>query len=417
MTHEGQLRVLLCWGYHRAGWIRPFEQLRDRLDVHFLFYRTAEEEQQEGTMTNAPRHYWMDFRDAAAIIDRIAPDRIVFMALDGAWVIALNSEAQRRQIPTFIVQHGHFNPSEESSADVPKQGLDALKGGSPLPALLFAARSFGLTSPAAFARTLRFMVEARRGSASSASLRYRFEQRMPNYYITLSPESAQIHVEEDQASFENIACIGIPEYDDIFSTVPLDVPAAGTMLLVDSPNAENRWGAVTTSIEGKIRFLRSIDSLASSVGLRLRVKLHPESYQAHWLPALTNGVYLRDADMPREFTSASLCVGFDSTLMIPAVWLRPTILIRLRPWRIVNLAAETDAATVLDHLDELDSDTIQNAFGLHEARLEARRRYVARIAFRPDGNSLQRLEVLLREPDCAFPQNSLAAANASGYGL
>jgi hypothetical protein len=404
----GQLRLLLCWGYHRSGWIRPFEQLRDQFDVHYLFHRSPDEE--EGCLTDAPRHYWLDFKDAASLIERVAPDRIVFMALDGAWAIALNAEARRRGVPTFIVQHGHFNPVGESGGRQTAQAVSqALQGGSPRAAFRFARRSFGLAGGIRLARTLRFMTDARRTDARQAMRRHVFADRLPDHYVALSQESAQVHLQLDGAPPHRIACIGVPEYDEIFRSVPTGSPRDGPVLLLDSPNAENRWNATTTIVQEKVAFLKSLDSAVTEVGRRLRVKLHPETYRAEWLPDLASGTYLRDADLVAEYARAGLCVGFDSTLMVPAVWLRPTVLIRLRPSRIIDVAAETGAASVIQSLTGMHAEHLSSA-PLRFARSEvARQSYVRRLAYRPDGRAGERLGEVLKDPETAMRRYSVAA--------
>ena len=401
MSQSQRLRLLLCWGYHRSGWIQPFEQLRDQFDVHYLFHRSAAEE--EGCRTDAPRHYWLDYTDAASVIERIAPDRIVFMALDGAWVIALNAEARRRGIPTFVVQHGHFNPVDESEARPAAQGLStALQGGSPVAAVRFAGHSFGVAGGLGLAQTLRFMADARRTTARDAMRRHRFADRLPDYYVALSPESAQIYLQLDGAPTERVACIGVPEYDEIFGSVPASVPEDGPLLLLDSPNAENRWNATTMTVKDKVDFLRSLDDTVASVGRRLRVKLHPESYASQWLPELTNGTYLRDADLVEELSRAEVCVGFDSTLMIPAVWLRPTVIVRLRPSRILDVAAETGAASITSSLTGIDAQLLSTARRRFVRTELERQQYVERLSYRPDGRASERLREVLSDPKTAL---------------
>jgi hypothetical protein len=395
-TDQSRLRVLLCWGYHRSGWIAPFERLRDRFELNYLFYRSAEEE--EACLTDAPRYYWSQFASGQDLLHKLKPARIVFMALDGAWSIALNAAARHEQIPTLIVQHGHL----ESEADAQRVGtVSALAEGSPLPALRFAARSFGLRNAADLPRLVRFMSDARRHSARAAMPRHRFRARMPDRYVALSPESAGAIQRLDGATESEIACIGIPEFDELFRSVEPGAPGDGSVLLLDSPNAENRWGVTTMTLDGKIGFLRELETAASALGGKLRVKLHPETYGAAWLPNLEHGVYLRDADLVREFNEASVCVGFDSTLLIPAVWLRPTILVGHRPSRIVDLASETGAAMVVPPDYRIRPSELNSAKERHTRSDAQRNAYIERLAFRPDGRAIERLADVLGNPHVA----------------
>ena len=383
-------RVLFCWGYHREGWIRAFESLRHDLEVHYLFYRSRDEE--ESPKTDAPKHYWFDHRSAASVLDAVRPDRIVFMALDGAWAIALNVAARRRGVPTLIIQHGHV----ELGVDQAKVGLkDAMAGGSQRRALSFLVRSLG-ASPRELTEPLRFLYTARRYGAGTAALRYPFEARLPDYYVMFSPESARARQELDGVDLARMTCIGVPEYDDIFTRVSPGNPTSGSLLLLDSPNAENRWNSITTTKEEKARFLALLDASAAQLALPLRVKLHPETYSANWLPELPNTTYVEDGDIAAELEASALCVGFDSMLMVPAVWLRPTILIRLRPFRMVDVARHLGAALVVDTFDDIDQHLLREAASGLSKRLDERRSFVRRFASEPDGHAIQRLREVLR---------------------
>jgi hypothetical protein len=394
VSDSPDLRLLLCWGYHRAGWIQPFEMLRETFEVHYLFHRTRDEE--AGCLTDARRWYWMDFGSADELIDFVRPDRIVFMALDGAWVIALNAAARRRGIPTFIVQHGHFDRLSDLEANVSLGPMAALSRGNPLPALRFAAASFGFRRVSSLVRVLRLMQSARREGAALAMSKHCFEERMPDVYVALSPESAGLHVLVDGVSEERIACIGIPEYDSIYRNVSMNVPVRGSLLLLDSPNSENRWGSTTMSIEEKVGFLRSLDVLAERMDRPLRVKLHPETYDAAWLPALQAGVYLRDADLIRELEAASVCLGFDSTLLIPAVWLRPTIMVALRPSVLASVASETGAAIVMSGVDDVSEAVVTEALAQHGATEAKRAEFSRRLATTTNGRAVEALDRVLR---------------------
>jgi hypothetical protein len=386
-------RVLLCWGYHRAGWVQPFEDLRSRFDFTYLFFRTPEEE--EGSFTEAPRRFWSQYRNAQAILDDVQPDSIVFMALDGAWSIALNAIARDRGVRTLIVQHGHLE------AFIGEQQLTtaaALSKGSPLPALRFAVSSLRLRRPRSLYRLIRFLSEARRRGPRTAMVRHRFAERMPDHYVALSPESARVHVDLDGAENTDISCIGLAEYDAIFRDVISEVPANGPVLLIDSPNADNRWGATTTTIAEKKVFLTELGLAAAESGRALRVKLHPENYAAGWLPDIAGCTYLRDVNVAEELSSAGVCIGFDSTLMIPAVFLRPAILLRLRSYRIVDLASDLHAALVLESIRDFGADALKQAELTFVQTSEARHEFVRRLAYSADGRAVERLaETLMQQ--------------------
>jgi hypothetical protein len=397
VTARMDARLLLCWGYHREGWIRPIEGLRDRFEVHYLFYRSRAEEEAEGAKTDAPRLYWGDFKTAVQILDRVRPNAIVFMALDGAWSIALNAAARRRGIPTFVLQHGHFDKYRSATTQANSHSSRTSYGSNPWPAIRFTASTYGLRGIPGFLGTMRFMLAVRRSGPSQAMTRYRFHDRFPDRYIALSPESAQVHVRQDGASESVIDCIGIPEYDSIFQNVEARAPSDGSVLLIDSPNARNRWGEVSASVDEKAEFLLTLDAIAAQLQLPLRIKLHPETFHDSWLPRLQVGEYLQDASVVQELSSAAVCVGFDSTLLIPAVWLRPTVLIQLRPSAVCELARTTGAAVVLDALEDIDVQSLQLSRRHFRENASGRADFIRRVAVNPSGKAQEALVRILTE--------------------
>jgi hypothetical protein len=188
----------------------------------------------------------------------------------------------------------------------------------------------------------------KRYGAGPAALRYPFEERPADYNIMFSPESARVQQRMDGVNMSRMTSIGVPEYDDIFERVSPGNSTSGSLLLIDSPNAENRWNSITTSKEEKARFLAMRDANAARLVLPLRMTLHPETCGANWLPELPNTTYVEDGDITAELEASAPCVGFDSVLMVPAVWLRLAILIRLRPLWMVDVARHLGAAVVVD---------------------------------------------------------------------
>jgi hypothetical protein len=394
-------RVLLCWGYYRKGWIAPFEQLGDELDFDYIFYLSKEDE--EASYTERPRHYWNDFRSAQQIIDELAPDRVVFMSLSGLRPIALNMAARRRGIPTFILQHGYFRSLENylalaASSQATAPTNVSRQTSSPLRAVRFLMSSHFLREPLECLRALAMLAMSRRKSHYHSQLQFRFRGRMPDWYITYSESTSEIHRQLDGAEDGAIIPIGIPEFDPIFRRVAQAERAPGdSVLLIDSPTAENRYGVTSMTVDQKVRFLEELSSRLAARGRRLVVKLHPETYEAEWLPSSANTTYVRDADVASLIAQAGACLGFDSTLMIPAVIVRPTMLFELCESTLTEDARRLGVATVVRGLEYTDEqlDSVIGGGERPEANIEAFTRSFAHAA---DGRATERLAAAIREP-------------------
>lgn len=403
-------RVLLCWGYHRWGWIRPFEALRDEFEFHYLFH--VHPSQEDGVVTDAPRHYWSEFRTGHEILDRLAPDRIVFMSLGGAWSIALNWAARQRSIPTFVMQHGTHNGPSYSRQQSSRPSPTSVQTTSAAP--LFLLRTTGWSAPGRWWPPSKLMLRSRLVGVRMAMAENRFSARMPDYYITFTPADAQEYIELDEPSSYRIASIGLPEHDELFRALGNnDWTEDGPILLIDTPNATNRWGVVSTTVDEKAKFFSRLASAARQTGRPLVVKLHPESYEDAWMPSFPGLEYVRGTPSPEDLLpSASLCVGFDSTLLIPAVSARPTVLVRTRPSRLIDEAARTEAAQIVDGLDGVGVDILLSAIADFRNNIAQRAAFTRTMAFTADGRATPRLAQCLLDPVKYFEMHSLAVIDA-----
>ncbi len=391
----------MCWNYGRTGLVAPFERLNREFEFHYIFCWSRREEQ--GSHTNQPRHYWNEFRTAQEILDTIKPDRVVFMGFWELRTIALNIAARRRGVPTFIVQHGYFRSLENylSLPTLPKPFVETNTRkpvSSPWQAIRFMLRSNFAREPLDSFRAIAMQVMARRTDHFRSQLRFRFRGRMPDWYITYSEETSEIHRQLDGATSASIIPVGIPEFDPIFRRLASSKEdPSKSVLLIDSPNAENRYGITTTSIESKVRFLDDLSQRFQQRGYRLVVKLHPETYEATWLPSPGNITYVRDQDVGALIQKAQACLGFDSTLVIPAIITRPTLLFELCESTLATNAREWGVATVVRGL-ECSNEEIDALIETKERPTEQLERFTQCFAHSADGNATERLAKALRGP-------------------
>jgi len=390
----------LCWGYHRRGWVAPFEQLDRELDFHYLFHLSKDEE--ECSHTHRPRYYWNDFRSAQEVLDEIEPDRLVFMSLSGLRPIALNMVARRRDIPTFIFQHGYFRSLENylslgASRSKVVAPAKVSTGSSAAEAVRFLLRSTFLQEPVESLQAIAMLIEARRAGHYRSQLRFRFNGRMPDRYITYSEATSEIHRQLDGARDSSIIPVGIPEFDPIFRRLACSKPRGDKhVLLIDSPTAENRYGMMTTSMESKIRFLTDISLRLRERGYPLVVKLHPETYEASWLPDGAGIQYVRDTDIGSLIQDARACMGFDSTLVIPAVIARPTMLFELSESTLMSGARELGVAIVVRGLECSDGE-LDALLDCEDRPPEPVREFTMRFAHSADGYATRRLGCALSD--------------------
>jgi len=247
-------------------------------------------------------------------------------------------------------------------------------------------------------RAIAMLLMSRSAGHYPSQLRFRFRGRMPDRYIVYSDATAEIHRQLDQAGDSSIIPVGIPEFDPIFRLL---ASAKGDykkhVLLIDSPNAENRYGVTPTTIEKKIGFLNDLSERLEQRGYPLVVKLHPETYRAAWLPASRNIRYVRDHDVGPLIQEAHACFGFDSTLVIPAIIARPTMLFELCESTLTTSARELGVATVVRGL-KCSDERLSALLDAKERSIEKLERFTVCFAHCADGNATKRLGNALREP-------------------
>src|SRR5829696_6367648 len=102
MTKKTKPTILLCWGYHRKGWIEVFERLNDQFNFHYLYW--VKKEQEPANHTNCPVHYWSSFGSAKDILVTVKPTKVVFMGSNSLLAIGLIRACAARNIPTYTMQ-------------------------------------------------------------------------------------------------------------------------------------------------------------------------------------------------------------------------------------------------------------------------------------------------------------------------
>jgi hypothetical protein len=247
-------------------------------------------------------------------------------------------------------------------------------------------------------RAVAMQLMSRRTDHYRSQLRFRFRGRMPDRYITYSEATSEFHRQLDAASGSSIIPVGIPEFDPIFRLLANSKEDCNkNILLIDSPNADNRYGVTTTSIERKVRFLNDLSLRLEQRGHPLIVKLHPETYGATWLPSPGNIRYVRDHDVGPLIQEAHACLGFDSTLVIPAIITRPTMLFELCESNLTTNAREFKVAIVVRGLD-CSNEQLSALLDAKERSTEQLERFTQCFAHSADGNATKRLANALREP-------------------
>ena len=397
------LRILACWPYSRRGWVAPLEGLAARgHDVTYLAYRRREEEPAGVAIPpDRPRAYWRDFRNGQDVLRRLRPDRVVLMGTEGAWTIGVVAAARASGVPTAVLQHGVFRPSPAHPVATLAQRAPAF--GRPLrraqlPALAFLAGSLR-RRPDQVVAAVRFLVAASRSTVQMAAPRHPLPVRSADAYLVASARAGRYFEELDAVAADRIVPVGLAEFDDLLQR-RLPTGPARAALLIDTPHTGGPHGAATMPGAEKAAAIRRLGTELARAGWALTVKLHPDSYGDDWAVDDDAVRYVREADPGDLLAGAAVALGFDSTLLVPALHHRPGLLLHTAaPGWFQALAADLGAARSSVQLTEVTARDVAAAAAAADETRAGRTALVRELLGPPDGRSLDRIEQALVDLD------------------
>lgn len=328
-------RILLVWPYHRRDWIQTFVHIDREFELHYLAYIHPSLDPTEVVSRPERVHYWSDYKSAAAILDDVHPDKVVFMSIDSGLGVALNTVAKERNIRTYILQHGIFTNYRDyrireklwRKASLSKHVEEKKE------AIHFSSRAFiraSIKNPWVLLRLFIHAYFAKRSGPYFANRHFSFAAKKPDFYICYSKANARIYEELDHPREGQLLFTGSPELDIYLQPAEKPPVDGGFMLHIDQAMAENSFGEETVSRTEMISFYERLNVLAKRMGLKLFIKLHPESYQSDWLPKDANMRYLKNTpNLSSYIQHAEICTGFYSTLVIPAAYWNRLILFNI----------------------------------------------------------------------------------------
>lgn len=397
-------KVLLVWGYHRKGWIEPFEKLKE--DIDFVYMHYLRKPENEVSFTDCPTYYWMDFKSPYEIISTIKPDKVVFMSIDRSNSIALNIACKYKGIHTFVFQHGIFytfdwyveNNKKEierfKSLGQDKWG-DELQTNDQLALLKFMLRSMRWNFIPVFAFIIRFIRLKRKFGKNLQLFLHALHSDYlnPTKYLVFTKENAQIFVERNFAKAESLVEIGNPFIDDYFDVS--ETEKENYFLLIDEPLAYvgdfNSEGFF--SKESVITYQRKLNDYAKSKGNKLIIKLHPYSYDNDFYLQDDNIVYIKDADIPPLIHKAQGIFGTSSTLLIPSVFVNKCVIFNI--WEFSEFEEDCEKWGLIQKLDFHNFDIAEINFDTFTKTDENLQKMIRKYMYKIDGKATQRLKEAL----------------------
>ncbi len=337
-------RILMYWGYHRKAWTLPFEAISDKFDFIYLFHFN-----QENEILNRPElsvRYFCDFSSIQDIFQKLTPQKVVFLGLDGLLSLMINFEAQKRNIQTLVIQHGFLYRLEDQiteyyqeriSKNTEERSLHPQKPQSDRKYTYdFLFKSLRTRNVFFFVRVFLNKFIHRKKSEHEQMIHLSTKQRLANRYLLYAPYFGDLYIQRDGVT-DRIEFIGNPEFDEVLQEASNhDTNNEEPYLLhIDQPilHPYKLGQFAKYSKERGQEFYIKLSELAQGKRLKLKVKLHPYSYDYLDLyPHNHNIQYIDDhPNLAQLIKEASFVTGFYSTLLLPAIFLKPTMVFELTP--------------------------------------------------------------------------------------
>lgn len=406
MTNKKKTKILLCWGYHRKSWLHAFRALQDDFEFYYLFY-ISKPENERNVSGSDNILYWSDFKSAQDLLNKIKPEKIVFMGIEGINAIALNVVAQKRNIETLVLQHGMFHTYSDY-LKLAKEDLNVRKKTNNFSrsaieidrAFLFRffLRSVAFVNPLAIAYMLKLQYLKRKYVEVEAVKNAPSKFRTASKYVVFSKSNASIYSERDKIDESNLVEIGNPEMDAYFAFAEDHQNVEGNYyLLIDQPWSELKefsspgFGITNEQMN---QFYVKLAEFAETKSAKLKIKLHPYSYDSDFFISHPNIEYKKDTDLIELIMSSRGVFGYSSTLLLPALYFKRCCVFRI--WEessFQNMIEKLGFAQVLDYhtfsTEDIDFESIEKS-------RESMDEFVKRYFYKADGKAIQRLKEILQ---------------------
>ncbi len=372
-------RVLVIWPTYREDWMLVFKQLTTGFE--FVFLPSLSKASEEYASGFAKSVYWSDYSNANDLLNDVDPDFVIFMSIDNGLSIVLNYQAKKRGLKTFVLQHGIYTNYKDYRTRERlwrKRGVvknvEAQKRKVRFSSLTFISSSLPYVDFSRLFFILLYTLCAKRFGNYWAARHLPSNIKNPDFYICFSLYNSIIHKETDRASEDQIRFVGSPELD-MYLQHEIELLSDRFYLHIDQALAENSFGEETVSKNEMIDFYRKLNAYCKRQNTLLYIKLHPESYNSNWLPVEQNIVYLKHVENFNLYIQSAIgCFGFYSTMVIPAMYWKRTILFNINYSGLQEVVKSLKLAKVMsfwtfeidditfNETDDFDRETLIKTF-------------------------------------------------------
>ncbi|MCW3102494.1 MAG: hypothetical protein JWO09_934 [Bacteroidetes bacterium] len=317
------MKIIVNWDYDRPDLMKAFAALKDDFRMVFLFKNQQPASGAESIFNPGDVIYWNSFQSPYQLLAAVNPDKIIFHDIESFLQVGLNIAAQNKGIKTMVMEHGLRGSYE---VDIALQRLNTPASDTielekdPDPQTVsgigFYLRSFRMRNILSARRFLRFPFIRRKYGLAAGLFKAPFRLREANLYINFTLHNASYILKRDHIQPGKVLPIGNPNFDEIFAFFNSNKKETGNyFLLIDAPYCEQSIFGMKKEV--KAAFYRKLNEFCLEKNAELKIKLHPHSYHADYLPADPNMEYLRECNTARYIASAQGCFMINLSTLSP----------------------------------------------------------------------------------------------------
>lgn len=267
--------------------------------------------------------YWSDYATPHELINKIQPDKILFLEILDLWQIALIIACHHFKIPTFFAEHGIGNNINlvirrfgEKPGVKERFGYYWNKLLTALPRVL-KNRFFYLSAAKYLEKDelikyLKLPFYFKKYTPLHALNQLKFKKRSPHFAILFNRNNIDPYLLYNDVPVENIFMEGVPFFDKYYLK---EIIEEDHVVYIEHPNLEDKTLGWDNFFHEKVA--KAVERLAVENNIRVIVKLHPRSNIANWLRYNLNTLIeiKQNEDITQEMLTAKMILGFSSTLI------------------------------------------------------------------------------------------------------
>lgn len=341
--------ILTNFGYQRKNWIEPLEAIKDQYDIVYLHFNDQNDEYEK--YTDSEVLYYSDFKNAQELIDKVQPSIYITMGLNSYQTYAIRYICKRKKIPFVYMDHGLYGKQEDynkkSNVKIEKHHISPIKNKDSIRSTNYTFALFTFLRAFALVKLSLIFVQIIYGKVTgknpfSTSI-HKYLVR-PDKFISYSKENFRINQSLFSPKGEDVFFVGNFEYDKF--RVASNTSLEQYVLFIDSPLSDNPSNRYSFDTDTHLKIYKKANEFAINNHLKLKIKLHPYNYFSKWLIKDENIEYIRNVDINTLIKQSEYCISFYSTLLVPAIYFKPTIVLKVKEHSFIDFIEKENLSTI-----------------------------------------------------------------------